>query len=94
MTISRSEVEKVANLARLAFGSDEIDAFTSQLNLILEYVRQIDELDTSGVEPTFHALDLENVLRDDVVRMSLGQAEALANAPKAENDAFVVPKII
>lgn len=94
MTISRSEVEKVAHLARLAFGPDEIEAFTDQLNIILEYVRQIDELDTTGVEPTFHALDLENVFRDDTVCASPGADEALSNAPEAENDAFVVPKII
>lgn len=92
--ISRTEVEKVANLARLNFEEDELDAFTSQLNDILNYIEQLNELDTRAVEPTSHALDIINVMRKDAAGPSLPVEDSIANAPEHENDAFLVPKII
>jgi len=65
-----------------------------QLNAILEYMDQLAEVDTAGVEPTSHVLPLTNVMRDDLVRECLSNAEALANAPAAEHGHFAVPKIL
>ncbi len=92
--ISSEDVAKVAKLARLRFTDEEIEAFKGQLNTILEYVAKLEELDTSGVEPTFHLLEHRNVVRPDEVKPSLSQEEALQNAPMAEKGHFVVPKII
>lgn len=94
MKISRPEVEKVAHLARLSFDPDELDAFTTQLNVILDYVEKLGGIDTSGIEPTFHSTGTENVFRQDVVQPSLPPERSLGNAPERENDAFVVPRII
>lgn len=92
--ISSEDVIKVAKLARLRFSDEEIEAFKGQLNTILEYVAKLEELDTSGVEPTFHLLEHRNVVRADEVKPSLSQEEALQNAPVADKGHFVVPKII
>ncbi len=93
--ISRSEVLHVARLARLEFTPQEVEEFTHQLNRIIEYMDQLKELDTEGVEPTFHALAQTNVMRDDQAKPSLSQEEALANAPdRDERGFFRVPRII
>jgi len=92
--ITTSDVEHVAHLARLSFDANEIDAFTRQLNDIIEFVDMLDALDTSGVEPTTRALELLNVFRNDEVKPSLSVEQATANAPVAEDGAFVVPRII
>ena len=92
--ITRKEVEKVANLARLNFEEDELDAFTGQLNDILNHIEELNELDTSNVEPTAHALDITNVMREDEAGASFPVEEIMANAPEHEKDSFLVPKII
>ncbi len=92
--ITREEVVQVASLARLEFSPAELDLLTNQLDAILERVEQLNELDTSAVEPTSHAVPLENVFRDDEVRDSLGVEQALRNAPLQAQDCFVVPKVI
>jgi aspartyl-tRNA(Asn)/glutamyl-tRNA(Gln) amidotransferase subunit C len=94
MKITGKEVRYVADLARLELAPDEVECFTAQLNGILEYMEQLNELDTKGVEPTAHVLPLRNVLRDDEVAPSLGRERTLANAPEADRGHFVVPKII
>ena len=90
MKITDREVLYVAALAHLELTPAEVERFTSQLNGILEYMDQLNELDTSGVEPTSHVLPLSNVLRED----EAGRDEVLANAPQQDRDHFVVPKII
>lgn len=92
--ITSEEVVQVASLARLEFSPAELDLLTNQLDAILERVEQLNELDTSAVEPTSHAVPLENVFRDDEVRDSLGVEQALRNAPLQAQDCFVVPKVI
>jgi len=92
--ITRSETEHVAGLARLSFERQEIEDITGRLNEVLEYMEKLEELDTSGVEPMTHSLELTNAFRDDEVKPSLPNEEALANAPEKENQAFVVPRII
>ena len=94
MAIKREEVEHVAHLARLNLEGDELDLMTEQLDMILSYVAKLDELDTSGVEPTTHAFSITNAFRKDAVKPSLGQAEALTNGPDRSEDSFVVPRVI
>ena len=94
MKITRHEVERVANLARLRFDEVEMERFTHQLNGILAYVDTLNELDTSGVEPTYHVLDLVNVFREDEIQPSLPKEIALANAPEQADSFFKVPRIV
>jgi len=92
--IDKSEVQKVAKLARLELTETELEEFTSQLSAILDYVAKMNELDTENVEPLAHCLPISNVFRQDVVKPSLGTEKALANAPERDNEFFKVPKIL
>jgi aspartyl-tRNA(Asn)/glutamyl-tRNA(Gln) amidotransferase subunit C len=92
--VDRDTVRHVARLARLDLSEQEIEQFCHDLGDILEYVAKLNELDTSNVEPTSHSLRLVNVLREDCVRPSLSQEEALANAPETEEGCFKVPPVI
>ena len=94
MKISVDQVRYVAELARLELDPGEEARLTGQLNAILEYMSQLSEVDTEGVEPTSHVLPLTNVMRDDDVHECLSNAEALANAPAADQGHFSVPKIL
>ena len=94
MKLSKPEVEHIAFLARLQMGSEEIDSVTEQLNRILVYMEKLSELDTSGIEPTTHALHLSNAFREDRVVPSLDRDDVLALAPEQGGSAFVVPKVI
>lgn len=92
--ISRQEVEYVARLARLNLSEDEAEKYTKQLNAILEFAGKLNELDTSNIEPTSHVLDVYNVMRDDEVRPSVEQEQALLNAPDEEDGQFKVPAVM
>jgi aspartyl-tRNA(Asn)/glutamyl-tRNA(Gln) amidotransferase subunit C len=94
MKITREDVEKVALLSRLEVADADVAKFTEQLNAILDYIDVLNKVDTTGVEPTAHVLPLKNVMRPDVARPSLPQAEALANSPEQEDGYFKVPKIL
>ena len=94
MKINRTDVEHVALLSRLEFSATELDKYTGQLDAILEYIDVLNQVDTTGVEPMAHVLDLKNVTRPDVVRPSLPQDQALLNAPDPENGFFKAPKIM
>ena len=94
MKITIDRVRRVADLARLDLAPGEEGHLTGQLNAILEYMDQLSEVDTTGIEPTSHVLPLTNVMRDDVVHECLSNAEALANAPAADQGHFAVPKIL
>ncbi|OFW60652.1 MAG: asparaginyl/glutamyl-tRNA amidotransferase subunit C [Actinobacteria bacterium RBG_16_64_13] len=91
--ISRQEVEHVAKLARLHFDEEELARLQPELGQIIDYVRQLAELDLSGLEPTSHAVPLKNVLRPDEPVAGLSQAEATSNGPDVERGQFVVPRI-
>ena len=84
----------VLNFGLLQLAPGDEEQLTGQLNAILGYMDQLAEVDTTGVEPTSHVLPLTNVLRDDLPQACLTTAEALANAPAAEQGHFAVPKII
>jgi aspartyl-tRNA(Asn)/glutamyl-tRNA(Gln) amidotransferase subunit C len=94
MKITKQEVEHVAKLARLELSEQEKEKLTDQLSNILTYVETLNSLDTKGVEPTSHVLDLKNVMRDDVAVPGLTQEQALANAPDKAVGHYKVPKII
>ncbi|KAA1037708.1 Asp-tRNA(Asn)/Glu-tRNA(Gln) amidotransferase subunit GatC [Macrococcus equipercicus] len=93
-TILNDQVKHVAHLARLAINEQEAEKFSTQLEAILNFANQLEEVDTEGVAPTFHVLDLQNVLRDDVAHHSLTQEEVLKNAPVKEDGQFRVPSIL
>ncbi len=92
--ITREEVRHVANLARLELSESEEEKMTGQMNGILEYMDKLNELETKEVEPTTHAIQLQNVFRPDSVRDSLDRKLSLENAPDADGVNFVVPKVI
>jgi aspartyl-tRNA(Asn)/glutamyl-tRNA(Gln) amidotransferase subunit C len=92
--LRQDEVEKVALLARLEFEPQELAILTAQLARIVDYVAQLDELDTEGVEPLAHAADLCNVFAEDALGTSLPREEALANAPKCDQECFRVPAVL
>jgi len=94
VAIDIAEVEHVAYLSRLRLGDEEKARFAEQLGHILDYVEKLGELDTSGVEPMVHAIDRQNVTRDDAVGDSLPHEEALRNAPESSEGCFKVPRII
>lgn len=90
----KMDIEKVARLARLELSAEEKIIFGSQLEQILNYMEQLSRLDTTGVEPTSHAIPLSNVFKEDEVKPSFPQEEVLAIAPEEEDGHFKVPKII
>jgi aspartyl-tRNA(Asn)/glutamyl-tRNA(Gln) amidotransferase subunit C len=92
--ITRTDVEHVAKLARLALTDDEIDALTGELGAILDHAARVSAVDTSEVAPTAHPLPLVNVLRADEPRPSLDRHEVLAAAPAVEDDRFRVPPVL
>ncbi len=87
------EVDYVARLARLTLGPEEKVKMAGQLSDILETARRIQELDTGGIEPTSHVIDLPAVMREDVTRPSLSLNRVLQNAPRRQKDFFRVPSI-
>jgi aspartyl-tRNA(Asn)/glutamyl-tRNA(Gln) amidotransferase subunit C len=92
--LTRTDVEHVARLARLALTDDEIERLTGDLAAVLEHAADVAALDLDGVPPTAHPLPLRNVLRADVVRPTLDRDEVLAAAPAAEDGRFRVPRIM
>ena len=94
MKITKDEVLYVADLARLDLDEASIDTFAGQIATILDYVDKLNEVDTTGVRPTSHAISLTNAFREDEQNEHLDRDEALANAPKKEDGNFIVPKII
>ena len=93
-TLTADQVRKVAQLARLQLAEADVDRFTQQLGQVLGYVERLGELNTDGVAPLAHPLEIENVLREDVPTPSLSREAALSNAPKSDGRCFLVPQII
>jgi aspartyl-tRNA(Asn)/glutamyl-tRNA(Gln) amidotransferase subunit C len=92
--IDRKDVEHVARLTRLALTDAELERMREQLNTILAHLDTLRAVPTEGVEPTSHAVDVVNVMRDDTETGCLSQADALANAPDPSGELFRVPRII
>jgi aspartyl-tRNA(Asn)/glutamyl-tRNA(Gln) amidotransferase subunit C len=94
MGIDRQEVMRIAELARLEVSSTEADRYVLELGSILEYAAQLAGVDTEGREPLSHALELVNVMREDLPTAGLTQQEALMNAPSRKGEFFLVPRIM
>jgi aspartyl-tRNA(Asn)/glutamyl-tRNA(Gln) amidotransferase subunit C len=94
VSLTRADVEKIALLARLRLTTDEIEGLSRQLTQIVDYVESLGELDTRGVEPMAHALDLVNVFAEDEEVPSLDREQALANAPKRDDECYRVPAVL
>ncbi|AMP21025.1 asparaginyl/glutamyl-tRNA amidotransferase subunit C [endosymbiont 'TC1' of Trimyema compressum] len=94
MAIGRKEVEHVASLARLALTEDEKKAYEEELRDVITFMDKLEELDTEGIEPTIHVLDMNNVFRKDEIQESLPIDDVLKNAPDSEEGCFVVPSIL
>lgn len=88
------KIDKVAELARLNLKTGEKQKLEKELGAILDYVKKLDALDTSAVEPTSHVLNMENVFRPDEVKSSDAASKALPHAPETEGAFFKVPKIV
>lgn len=92
--ISKETVEKVAHLAKLEVSEHEAEAFAEQLGNIITMVEKLNTLDTANVEPTSHAIDVSNVLREDVAHPGLDRKLVLKNAPETKDGMFKVPTIL
>ena len=94
MKITLDQVRHVARLARLNLPEDRMRELMQNMNDILGYMDMLNEVDTTGVEPTSHVMDIKNVFREDEVKPSLPHEKSLQNAPQENRDAFVVPRVI
>ncbi|UII56356.1 Asp-tRNA(Asn)/Glu-tRNA(Gln) amidotransferase subunit GatC [Cytobacillus spongiae] len=92
--ISIDQVKHVAHLARLAITAEEAEKFQKNLDAIISAAEQLKEVDTEGVEPTSHVLDMKNVMREDQAGKGLTQEEVLRNVPESEAGQIKVPSII
>lgn len=94
MSISSTDIQRVAYLARLQLSETELESYSVQMKAIVEFVDQLQGVDTSGVEPMVHAIELTNVLADDQVRAGLSREQALANSPDHDEECFRVPAVL
>lgn len=94
MRITKQQVLHVAQLARLELDEAAIEKFAGQIGTVLEYVDQLQAVNTEGVRPTSHAISLTNAFREDKEHDHLATDKALANAPEKEDGSFVVPKVV
>ena len=93
--VSLDDVQHLAQLSSLQLNSNEADELRADIEGILEYVEQLSELDTSGVEPTYQVTDLENVWRADIVNPGkVTREELLARSPASEKNQIKVPKVL
>ncbi len=94
MSLTPDDVNKVAILARLRLEPDELEKFTGQLNSIMNFVAELQEPDTTGVEPLAHGVEIHNVFREDRVTPCLSREASLSNAPKRNQESFLVPVVL
>jgi aspartyl-tRNA(Asn)/glutamyl-tRNA(Gln) amidotransferase subunit C len=94
MSLSRQDIEKVALLARLRLSDPEAETMTAELGKIVSFVDQLAEVNTEGVEPMAHAIELRNVFRADAVAPSLPREDALSNAPHHDDRGYLVPAVL
>lgn len=94
MTISQSEIQKIARLARLTIDEGHIHAMTRDVSAILDFVEQMSAVDTTGVVPMAHPMDATQPLREDVVTEHDQRELFQRNAPETESGLYLVPKVI
>ena len=91
--ITKEQVEHVAKLARLSLTEEEINLYTNQLSKILDYIDQLNEVRTEGIEPMTQPIPTVNVMREDIIKKQFDRQDMLKNAPHEEYGFFRVPKI-
>ncbi len=94
MTVTKEIIERTAELAKLRLSPDEAEAMRSTLDKVFQYIDQLHEVDTTGVEPLHHVLDMVNVMEEDVPHACLTREEALANAPDRTEEFFRLPRVV
>ncbi|MCO5133531.1 MAG: Asp-tRNA(Asn)/Glu-tRNA(Gln) amidotransferase subunit GatC [Phyllobacteriaceae bacterium] len=94
MSVDLATVKRVARLARIAVSQEEAEKMQGELNTILGFVEQLDEVDVSGVEPMTSVVSMEMKKREDVVNDGNKAADIVANAPLTEDNFFMVPKVV
>jgi len=94
MAVTKKDVEKIAELAKLKFTDEELENFTPQMNEILSYMDKLNELATENVKPLSHPVEQTNVFREDELKPSISTEDALKNAPAKDDHHFKVPKVI
>jgi aspartyl-tRNA(Asn)/glutamyl-tRNA(Gln) amidotransferase subunit C len=92
--LTLAQVEHVALLSRLRLTEEEKHRFTEDLNVILDQFETLQQANTDGVPPMYHAMTMENVFREDATRPSLPREEFLREAPEARDEYFVVPRVV
>lgn len=92
--VTRQDVQKIANLARLEIHENELEKFTGQMNNILDFIAKLNELDTKNIEPTSHAVSIETPFREDKVVENKIREKVFEVAPDHEGNLFRVPKVI
>lgn len=91
--ITKEQVQHVAKLARLELSPEEVNIYTEQISKILDYIDQLNEVNTDGIEPMTQPIPTVNVMREDIVKKVFDRNELLKNAPQEEQGFFRVPKI-
>ena len=94
MEVNDALIDNLSNLARLEFSAEEKAAIKKDLRRMIDFVEKLGELDTTGVEPLLHMSPVINALREDTLRGSISQEQALSNAPATDGTYFTVPKVI
>jgi len=94
MAITKKDVEYIAHLSRLEITEEEKEEYAKQLSDILEHVERLGRLNTDNVEPTYYAIDMKNVMREDKKKESLDKKKVFDSAPEIKDNGFKVPKII
>lgn len=92
--INRQLIEHIANLARLRFPEADLEGYTQKAKHILEYVERLKAVETTGIEPTAHAVEVQGFMREDAVAPFENREALLANAPGRDGDFFQVPKVL
>lgn len=94
MKVTNEMIDHLANLSKLSFTEEEKPAIQQDLEKMIGFIEQLQKIDTTGVEPLLHMSDAVNVLREDELKGSIDKTLALQNAPKKDDDYFLVPKVI
>ena len=92
--ITKEDVAKVAKLSRIELNEDQLNSFTIQLEQILNYASQLEQVDTKNTRPTARAVEVVNIMREDVCEKTPAREELLQLSPQREGDFFRVPKIL
>lgn len=94
MSISKDEIKKVANLAKLYVDDSNLDKLSADMEQVIAFADALAGVDTQGIDPTNNVMPVQNVFREDVVRPSMPREKLLQNAPSQENGCYSVPKVV